>query len=266
MEATHNRSPLESARRFLGTRRGAMTAAAASAAAAGILLLAFVSHYRDSVNSGTRETSVLVANQLIPKGTAGTVVASENFFRPNRITENDAKSGAIGDASVLSDKVATRDIYPGQQLTADDFASGGVDPLRAKITGAQRAISIPVDASHALAGDIRTGDHVDVFGGFNAQGSTGTGSPVLRTLMQDILVLKAPKADASGAIASGKTVTAVLRMDGEQAQKLAFASDNGKVWIVLRPPAGAKNSPPSVTTLQTELLGTSPIANAKAGR
>jgi hypothetical protein len=32
---------------------------------------------------------------------------------------------------------------------------------------------------------------------------------------------------------------------------VAYAADNGKVWLVLRPPVGAKNSPPATVVAQT---------------
>ena len=40
-----------------------------------------------------------------------------------------------------------------------------------------------------------------------------------------------------------------LRVSDSDAAKLAYASDKGKVWLVLRPPAGAKQTRPSAVTL-----------------
>ena len=51
----------------------------------------------------------------------------------------------------------------------------------------------------------------------------------------------------------------VLRVSDKDAPQLAFSSDNGKLWISLRPPAGAKQDPPSTVTLNRLLLGMDPI-------
>ena len=51
-----------------------------------------------------------------------------------------------------------------------------------------------------------------------------------------------------------------LKTTSYQSQKLAFASDNGKVWLVLRPPTGARASAPKLVTVETLLLGVSPVA------
>jgi Flp pilus assembly protein CpaB len=255
MEATHKRSaPLEGIRRFAGTRRGAITIAAVSAALAGILLLAFVSQYKKDVQAGTVQQPALVADRLIPKGTAGSVVVSDRLFQPASVQQETLKSGALASASMLEGKVATRDIYPGEQLTAEDFA-GTADPLRSPLRGVQRAMDVPIDSAHGMVGELRAGDKVDVLAGFNAAGAnSGRGRPELRTLATDILVLKAPEGVAK---AQTGTVTEKLsvRLTANQAAQVAFAADNGKVWFVLRPPAGAKDATPSSVTLDALLAG-----------
>jgi Flp pilus assembly protein CpaB len=265
MEATHKRSPGEDLRRFVGTRKGAMIVAALAAALAGVVLLAFISQYRNSVRGGTVEKSALVADRLIPKGTSGAVVVGDGLFKPTTVQEDNLKAGALSGAAALQGKVATRDIYPGEQITADAFASNA-DPLRGQLRGNQRAIAIPLDGPHGLLGQIRSGDHVDVLAGFStSNGTTGRGSPQLRTLIQNVLVLSAPS-DSGSATDPGKSASLTVRVSADQAGALAFASDNGKIWFLLRPPAGAKDVPPSSVTLDSLLSGTPAIQTGGGGR
>ena len=258
MQATHKRSLLDGLRRFAGTRGGAMTIAAAAAALAGIVLLAFISQYKDSVQGGTVERSALVANRLIPKGTSGALVVSDGLTKPTTVQESSLESGALANAAALDGKVATRDVYPGEQITAADFASGA-DPVRGKLSGDQRAIAVPLDSAHGQIGEIRAGDKVDVLAGFNTTSSaTGRGRPQLRTLVQDVLVLKTPNAgDKAGGGNDTKDLT--VRVTADQAAQLAFAADNGKIWFVLRPPAGADDERPASVTLESLLAGTPTI-------
>jgi hypothetical protein len=58
---------------------------------------------------------------------------------------------------------------------------------------------------------------------------------------------------------AGQTQNVVLRVPEKASTELAFSLDNGKVWIVLRPQAGATQSPPSLVTLERLLLGMDPI-------
>ncbi len=53
----------------------------AAALLAAILLIVYLVQYRDSVKSGAVETPVLVAKNLIPKGTSGTVIAETQLYQ-----------------------------------------------------------------------------------------------------------------------------------------------------------------------------------------
>jgi pilus assembly protein CpaB len=260
MEATtpSSRSQVEAFRRFTGTRRGAITVALIAAALAAIVLLAFASSYKHHVQVGNSERTALVADRLIPKGTSGDLVVSGNLFRQAQVRESSLLAGAVTDGSALAGRVATHDIYPGQQITAADFAANA-DPLRGQLKGDQRAISIPVDDSHGLVGEVRSGDHVDVLAGFSSvSASNGAGRPQLRTLVENVLVLKAPSSDSANK--SGQnTASVTLRVAANDAAKLAFASDNGKVWIVMRPPTGGTNPAASAVNLDSLLSGSPSI-------
>ena len=242
--ATTKQNPMDGLRRFLGTRRGSFTVAAVAAALAAVALAVYLNNYKNDVRAGTLPTQVLIADRLIPKGTSGDVVAADRLFRPTTISEDDVEAQALTDASTLTGKAATHDIFPGQQITASDF-SGSADPLRGRLTGTQRALAIPVDTAHGLIGNVRTGDKVDVFGSFTSGGSVG-GRGVLRTIAQGILVLKAPTSESAGS--GNKQQSVILRLTEAQSARLAYAADNGKVWFAMRPAAGAREGAPDTVT------------------
>jgi Flp pilus assembly protein CpaB len=253
MEAIHRRKVHGGLGRFAATRRGAITIAAVAAALAGVVLLVFISQYKQDVQGGTVERSALVANQLIPKGTSGSVVVSDSLSKTTTVQQDSVQAGALSSAAGLAGKVATRDIYPGEQITAADFASNA-DPLRSQLTGDQRAIAVPMDSAHGLIGEVRAGDRVDVLASFNAGGATtGTNQPDLRTLVQNVLVLQTPSASSNST--SNTTQNLTIRVTAAQAAQVAFAADNGKVWFILRPPTGATDDPASSVTLAAVLAG-----------
>jgi pilus assembly protein CpaB len=246
--ATSRQRPRDGLRRFLGTRRGSFVVAVLAAALAAVALVAYLNNYKRDVRGGTLPIQVLVADRLIPEGTSGDAVATDRLFRPTTIAEDDAKPLALADAAALSGKVATRDIFPGQQITSADFQAGG-DRLRGALTGSQRAIAIPVDEAHGLIGDIRTGDKIDVFASFTGGATQGRG--VLRTIAQDVLVLKVPAKGSGGSSGNDANRAVIVRLSDRQAARLAFAADNGKIWLALRPPAGGTQSWPSAVTDQS---------------
>ena len=77
-------------------------------------------------------------------------------------------------------------------------------------------------------------------------GSLGSARGSVTTLMRDVLVLSAPS--SSGGAGGGNTSNIVLRVSEADATNLAFAADNGKVWVALRPPLGASQATPSPTS------------------
>ena len=86
-----------------------------------------------------------------------------------RVSEQALVAGAVTDISQLRDKVATQDIYPGQQISADDVRrrQRRADARSWPQTIARsRSRSTRRTASSARS---QPGDHVDVLAGFNVQ-------------------------------------------------------------------------------------------------
>jgi Flp pilus assembly protein CpaB len=78
-------------------------------------------------------------------------------------------------------------------------------------------------------------------------------------------MLDSPEGAKAGLGASAQqTSNVTVRVTHEQAARLAFSSENGKVWIVLRPRTGAKPTPPDLVTLETVLFGVEPVAAVKS--
>jgi Flp pilus assembly protein CpaB len=250
---------MEHAQKLFSTRGGTMILAGMAALVAAIAVFAYVKHYRNTVEKGGTPATVLVAPSLIPKGTPGTAIATRHLFQAQTIRESQLREGAISDPASLRGRVAKVDIVPGQQLTASDFAASS-GTLVSTLSGAQRAITVPIDPAHGILGQLQAGDRVDVYAMFNVTPVSGTATgqshTILRLIMQNIAVVDVSKASQFG----GSTASQVtLRATSSQAAKLAFTADNGKLWFVLRPPSGAKPAPPSPVTVETIMLGVPPI-------
>ena len=259
---------MEFAHKLFSTRGGTLALAGLAALIAAIVVFAYVKHYRNSVEAGGTPATVLVSSGLIAKGTAGGVIATKHLFQAQSIRESQLREGAISDPVSLRGRVAKTDILPGQQLTVGDFVSAKGGGLASELIGVQRAISISIDSAHGLIGQVSKGDRVDVYAGFSVNPvdslgrpiGNGQARPVLRLIMQNIPVLNISKASGLGATSDSQVT---LKTNDYQAQKLAFASDNGKVWLALRPPSGAKAAKPSIVTVETLLLGVSPVAELR---
>lgn len=248
----------------LASRNGSVLAAVVTAALAGLIIMVFLNQYRDNVNKDGVPTPVLVAGKLIEQGASGDTIGAAGLFKAEDVPRDQLKTGALTDAATLRGKVAVEDILPGQQLTAADFRPAGRGVVT-KLGPDQRAIKIALDNAHGLIGTVRKGDHVDVLSGFLVDSATGRQQPVLRTLMQNLLVLDAPAEVKSGGVGGGssKAKEVTLRVTDKQAPKLAFAADNGKLWLLLRPQNGRDAETQSIVTLQQLLLGSKSVRSGR---
>ena len=254
MGATRRSAGTTDLKGLLATRQGTLAAALTVALiAAGIIVFA-INRYRHSVNTSNSQTTVLVSTGLIQKGTSGAEISTSRLFAPTKIIEKNVTLGAITDAASLSGKVAVTNILPGQQLTAADFAlTAGV---ATSLAADQRAIAVPLDSSHGLSGVVGPGDHVDVYADFTAGGGAQ-----IRLLVPNVLVLSA--AGGSGGVGGTTSGNVLLAVNTNQAAEMAYASDNGKIWLVLRP-GNAQSPTQTVATLQSVLAAAPPTgAGAK---
>ena len=126
------------------------------------------------------------------------------MFREDKVSADAVADGAITDADQLKGMVARNDVYPGEQLTTNQFQRSDTTNVAVKLQPDQRAIAFPVDPASGLIGQLQSGDHVDVVATFDVLpvGKNGvplTGAqaiPLTRTIVSNALVLTAPAASS----------------------------------------------------------------------
>ncbi len=195
---------------------------------AAILLIVYLDRYRDRVGGENAPTPVLVAKQLIPAGTPGTLVASQSMYAPTTLPAKEVEVGAISDPAYLSGRAAATDIFPGQQFTAVDFAASDTASVDSQITGTQRALSISIDSVHGSSSQIMPGDSVDIYTSV---------AGVVKLFRPNIKVLTTPT--VPGPAGGGNLI---LRVETKDASNFLYAADNTQLSFVIRPVVGAKQT------------------------
>jgi Flp pilus assembly protein CpaB len=261
---------MQLARKLTSSKRGTLILAGGAALLAGALILIYLNGYRNSVKSEGAPVTVLIARQNIPKGTSGLVIASKHLFRTTTMRESQLREGAFSDPANLTRQVVTQEIFKGSQLTAASFSPGG-QTLASALASTDRIVGIPLDSAHGLIGEVEAGSRVDIFAGFNVVPLRPDGTPVsggqARAVLKRIIT-NVPVVDVAGKAGGlGSTATKVLvRLSDKQAADLAFSVDNGKVWLAMRPGAGAESTRPDIVTVETVLLGTPPLSVLRSFR
>ena len=216
----------------LSTKRGSFTLAAVLALVAAAALLVFLREYKDDL-TGSDPAQVFVAKSVIAKGTPGDVIAGQQLYRLEKVEKSALEDGAITDPDDIAGKVVGKEINPGHQLQSSDFESGRT--AQAQLSGFQRAMSVPLDASRGLVEDVEAGDRVDVVVTYD---NATNGPQAAKVAASNVLVLAMNEGE--GGINDDET-TATLRVNDNDAAAIAAAVDGGSVWLVLRPAVGARS-------------------------
>ncbi|MFO7571498.1 MAG: Flp pilus assembly protein CpaB [Gaiellaceae bacterium] len=213
---------------------------------AAILLIAYLVRYRARVSSENAPTPVLVAKQLIPKGTPGTLTATGAMYTATTLPRKDVVVGAITDPSYLAGRAAAVDVFPGAQITSADFSATDTGTVSSQLRGTERGISVSVDNVHGSLSQLQAGDSIDLYVALGGRSPSGQG--LVRLFQPNVKVLAVP---ATTGPSGGSNL--ILKIETADAAKFAYAADNTQFYFVLRPVVAAKPTARTTATIDTVL-------------
>ncbi|MDQ3473906.1 MAG: Flp pilus assembly protein CpaB [Acidobacteriota bacterium] len=201
----------------------------------GLLAAVSVSRYLSSAQAYTKSLrGVAVAKVAIPLGTK--IIAEQITLV--QFPQESTPDGAFDSVEKLAGRVAVVNIAPKEPITEARLApEGTAGGLSAIIPEGYRAMTVKVDDVVGISGFIMPGTLVDVV---VVIVPTGTGAvaqdPISKIVLQNIKVLangqNIDKPESEREANSVKAVT--LLVTPEQAEKLALASSEGKLQLVMR--------------------------------
>src|SRR5215207_2638190 len=206
----------------------------AGAAVFGLLAAVSVSRYLSNAQAFSRNMSeVVVAKVEIPLGT--TIVAEQ-------LTKVQLPSGAIPDGAFntpekLVNRVAVVNIAAREPVTDFKLApEGSAGGLSSVIPEGYRAMTVKVDDVIGVAGFLRPGAMCDVLTVIEQAGDLGKRNPISKIVLQNVKVLASGQnIDKPKDQREAEQVKAVtLQVTPDQAEKLALASTEGKLRLVMR--------------------------------
>jgi len=199
-----------------------------------VLAAVSVSRYLSSAQAYTKNLSkVAVAKVQIPLGTKivaeqVTVVQFPKESTPDGTFETPEK--LVGRVAVVN--IPAREPITESRLAPEGTAAG----LSAVIPEGYRAMTVKVDDAAGISGFIQPGTLVDVVVVIDPREGSGMQDPISKIVLQNIKVLangqNIDKPQDQREANSVKAVT--LQVTPEQAEKLALASNEGKLQLVMR--------------------------------
>lgn len=200
----------------------------------GLLAAASVSRYLSSAQAYSKNlTRVAVAKVAIPVGTR--IIAEQ--VTVVQFPKESTPDGAFDSPEKLAGRVAVTNIGPREPITEARLApEGTAGGLSAVIPEGYRAMTVKVDDVVGISGFIMPDTLVDVVVTIDPEEKSGTQNPISKIVLQNIKVLangqNIDKPQDQREANSVKAVT--LLVTPEQAEKLALASSEGKLQLVMR--------------------------------
>ena len=199
----------------------------------GLLAAVTVSRYLSSAQAYSKDLRrVAVAKVAIPIGTK--IIAEQVMVVP--FPKESTPDGSFETGDKLVGRVAVVNIAAREPITEARLApEGTAGGLSAVIPEGYRAMTVKVDDVVGISGFIMPGTLVDVVVVIDP-GDRGQADPISKIVLQNIKVLangqNIDKPDNGRETNSVKAVT--LQVTPEQAEKLALASTEGKLQLVMR--------------------------------
>lgn len=200
----------------------------------GLLAAVSVSRYLSSAQAYANNLStVVVAKVEIPVGTK--IIAEQ--VDTVQVPANTTPDGTFESVDKLVGRVAVVNIAPRETITDSKLApEGTAGGLSAVIPEGYRAMTVKVDDAAGISGFIQPGALVDVVVVINPPDKATNQDPVSKIVLQNIKVLaNGQNIDHPKDEREANAVKAVtLQVTPEQAEKLALASNEGKLQLVMR--------------------------------
>ena len=200
----------------------------------GVLAAISVSKYLSSAQGYTKNLNkVAVAKVPIPIGSK--IIAEQIMVV--QFPKESTPDGAFESAEKLAGRVAVMNIGAREPITESRLAPEGTAAgLSAIIPEGYRAMTVKVDDAAGISGFIMPGTLVDVVVVIDPREGSGMQDPISKIVLQNIKVLaNGQNIDKPKDEREANSVKAVtLQVTPEQAEKLALASSEGKLQLVMR--------------------------------
>lgn len=197
-------------------------------------LIVYLRMVTEAATSEGRKIRVFTAKEkLSPGKTMDEMVAGGQVVKKS-IPRRYLPRNIVTSVDQLNGRVLAVSISKGDQLTTTDFKSveeKGALPLKLKKD--QLAITVPVDEFTGVGGEINPGDKVVIFASFEGPTEEAAFTQILLT---DVEVLSVPvqkKESKTSTSRPGKEALMVA-IKPHEAEKLVFATENGKIWAALQ--------------------------------
>lgn len=230
-------------RRSLGIAAGIVAAVIGT-----LILMSAVENNSESTVKEPELASVLVVKTLIPRQTPVDLISTS--IEVIQIPIDLVAPGAVSSLSdIQTGLVTATELLPGEQVLIERFVDPRVQSRIAVPEGLQE-VTVTLQVPQALGGSLIAGDQVGIVASFSVPTDQGGDIPSTTFILHNVLVtaVQFSTADASAIEQTlgeteqtinkypGESVLVTFAVSSEDASRLVFSAEFGRLWLTLEGP------------------------------
>jgi len=205
----------------------------------GALAFVVVRGYQDRVEALHPAVGAPVAVVTAATDLSRGTMLSDDVLAASSIPSGFAPPGAIRDPASIVGHVLESDVAAGEIITRSRLAGSAVGPVAALVPDGLLAVIV---GGGLPPGTLMAGDRVEVFATY------GGGRPHTELVATDLEVVRilsdaGAEPGIGGATTRDAGAALVLLVDGDAAERLAYAKTFGQLQIAILPPDAATGTP-----------------------
>jgi len=189
----------------------------------------------DSGNRSATDGKVLVATQDIAAGTSGADAMAKMALRS--VPASARAEDGLTDTAALAGRVIDVDVAAGEQLRASSLRPVSLRSGAITIPKGKQGVAVQLPFVSGGAGYVSAGDVVNIYGNIpDDEGKTAMTKLVLGNVkVLDVSNEVAPRVSSSeGERPAATTVTYLLALDPNEAERVIFLAANAQLWLALQ--------------------------------
>lgn len=238
-----------------------MVAAVLVAALGGLLVFLYVQGADSRAEERFDTVEVLKATAIIEPGEKIEDAQAAGKLALSSVAQDELLPGYQTNTETIAGTTALQRIYPGEQIVADKFGTGGTATSALVIPDDKIAISVNLTDPSRVAGFVNPGSEVAIFVSGTLEGLTTNGAdasvPITRLLLPRVTVLgvgnttpiSTTTTDETGASTTEQLPRTLLTLSVSQrdAEKVLYAAGNGELAFGLLTENSAVSPGPAMT-------------------
>ena len=199
----------------------------------------------DGPDEGT--VPVLVARADLSAGESGDAVVAAGEVSTEQVPASSVQPGALTSTTDLAGTILGTALAEGDQVLAASVRPANLRTGSITIPKDKQALALTVGFTEGVAGYVGVGDHVNIYVTVPARETPEPTEPFTRLLLTNVEVLdvsseltpqRATETTIPGATPTrtgGQTLTLLLALDAQDAEKAVFATNLDSLWFTVLP-------------------------------